>query len=116
MVTLLQSSHFQLLHCFITSLHSTLHTVHNQPAAEVKDTPVMGYSGKNVTSTKAIMVGLECYPFQSVQVMGHHLQVIREFLLDLQKTTSTMGQSLAALILTLDLVPKHPGDPRITSQ
>jgi len=69
-VTLLHSSHFQVLCSFITSLHSTSHTVRNLPAAQAKDMQVMGHHGKDMTCTKVVIVGLKCSPHRSSQDKG----------------------------------------------
>jgi len=60
MVTLLHSSHFQVLLSFTTILHSTGHTVPNQAPVPAKDCQVLGHSGQDMTSTKVVMAGLKC--------------------------------------------------------
>jgi hypothetical protein len=79
-VTLLHSSHFPVLCSFITSLHSTSHTVRNLAAAHSKDMHIMGHCGKDMTCTKVVMVDLKCSPYHSSQDKGHHLQVHHECL------------------------------------
>jgi len=116
MVTRLHSSHFEALRSFIGTLHSTWHPVRNQPPAHVQDIPVMGHSGKDITSTKVVMVGLKCSPLHRLQDKGCHPQVHRECLQDCLKTIQSIGQHLAALLLNLDLLPVHVGDPRVASQ
>jgi hypothetical protein len=83
MVTLLRSSHFQVLRSLITSLHSTWHTVRNLLTAQAKDIlQVVGHDGKDITCTKAVMAGLKCSPLRRSQDKGCQLQVDWECLLD----------------------------------
>jgi len=65
MVTRLQSNHFQALCSFVITFHSTWPTVHNQPPGQAKDIQVMGHSGKDMTSTKVVMVGFKCFPLHT---------------------------------------------------
>jgi len=60
MVTLLPSSHSQVLYRFITSLHSRWHAVRNQLPAQANDIEVMDCSVKHMTPTKAVIVVLKC--------------------------------------------------------
>ena len=116
MVTCLHSSQFQILRTFINILHSTWHTVRNQPPVQAKDFQVMGHSGNNMTSTKVVMAGLKCSPLCRFQDKGPHLQVHWECLQDCRTTIQSIGQHLPSLILHLNLLPVHPGDHRLASQ
>jgi hypothetical protein len=73
-VTLLPCCHFQMLSSCITSLHSTWHTVCNQPAGQAKDIKIMGHSVKNMTFTRACVVDLKCsrLPQFPGQVLSTH--------------------------------------------
>jgi len=116
MVTLLHSSHYQALRSFITILHSTRHSVPNQPQAWANNIQVMGHRGKDMTSTKAVMGSLECFPSRSSHDKGRHLQVHRECLQDRRETIQSIGQHLPALHLHLDLLPAQLGDHQLASQ
>jgi hypothetical protein len=60
MVTLLSSSNFQAHRSFITILHSTSPTtLRNQPPAQANDIQVICRSGKDITSTIAIMASFK---------------------------------------------------------
>jgi len=115
-VTLLHSSHFQALRSFITSLHSTWHTVSNVPAAQAKDMQVMGHHGKDMTCTKVVIVGFKWSPHRSSQDKGRHLQVHREFLQDCREITQSISQHLPARLLHLNLLPAHLGDTPYASR
>jgi len=66
-VTLLSSCHFQACGSLITILHSTWHTtVRNQPPAYADNFKGMGQSGKDITSTKVVMVSLKCSPLRQL--------------------------------------------------
>jgi len=58
MVALTHSSHFPVLARLITVLHSTWHQVRYLPPVQATDFQVMGLSGKHMTSTKVVIVGL----------------------------------------------------------
>jgi len=116
MVTCLHNNHFQVVCSVISTLHSTWHTVCNQPQGQAKDIQVMGHSGKDKTTIKVVMVGLECSPLCGFQNMGCHLQVHQECLQDGQKTIQSIGQHLTAQIIHLNLLPGCQRDPRLASQ
>jgi len=109
-VSLLHSSHFQALGSFITSHHSTWHTVLNLPAAQAKDIQHMGHRGKDMTCTIVVMAGLKRSPLRRVLDTGCHLQVPRECLQDRWEIIQSVGQYLPARLLHLNLLPAHLGD------
>jgi len=94
MVIHLHSKHFQALCSFISTLHSIWHTVWNQPPVQANDIQVRGHSGKDMTSTKVVMVGLYCSPFHRFQNMGHQVQVCWECLQDCRKTICQLANIL----------------------
>jgi len=47
---------------FITIVHSAWHRVPNQPQEHVKDILVIHHSGKDMSSTKVVMMGDKCSP------------------------------------------------------
>ena len=116
MVTRLHSGYFEALRTSISTLHSTCHTVRTQPPAQGKDIQVMGRNGKDMTSTKVVMVGRKCSPICRFQDMGRHLQMHGECLQDCRKTIQSIGQHLSALVLHLNLILANLGDPRLGSQ
>ena len=111
MVPHVQSNHFQALLSLICSPHTTCHTLHDKPPVQGKDIQVMGHHGKDMTSTKVVMVGLKCSPLRRFHDKGHHFQVHWECLQDCQKTIQSIGQHCAALIVHLNLLPAHLEDP-----
>ena len=115
MLILLHSRHYQALHSFITILHSTWYLVRNKAPVQDKDFEIMGHSGKDMTTTKVVMMGLKWSPLSSVQDKGRHLQVHRECLQDCQETIQSFAQHVPA-VLHLDLLPVHLGDPWLTFQ
>jgi len=117
LVTLLHSSTFQVLHMFITILHSTWHTtVHNQPPVHDKNFHVVCHCGKDMTSTKVVMVGLKCSTLSCSQDNGCHLQVHWECLQNCWETIQSMEQHLPAQLIQLDLHPLNLGDPLLVSE
>jgi hypothetical protein len=66
-----------------------------------------------MTSTKAVMVSLKCFPTRSSKDKGHRVHVHRECLQDRQET---IGQYLPALLLHLDLYWAHLGDLPLASE
>jgi len=80
MVTRLHSNHFQALRSFISSLHSTWHTVRNLPLVQGKNIQVMGHCGKDINSAKVVKEGLKHSPLRRFQNKGHYQQVLRECL------------------------------------
>jgi hypothetical protein len=62
MVTHLHRRYIQVLRSIVSTLHSTSHTVCNQLPAEANNIQGMGYSGKDMTSTKVGMGGLKRFP------------------------------------------------------
>jgi len=84
-VTLLHSSIFPALRSFITCLHSTLYTLHNLPAVQVKDFQVIRDHKKNKTCTMVVMAVFRCSPLYSFHGKSRYLQVHRECLQDHQE-------------------------------
>jgi len=115
-VTLLHSGHFPTLPRFIAILHSTWHLVHNQPPVQAKAFQVLGHSGKDMTSTKVVVVGLKCSPHHSVQDKHHHLQMHQTRLQHHWETIHSICQHLPALQLHLDQLLAHLGDPPLATQ
>jgi hypothetical protein len=62
MVTRLHSRYIQVLRSILSTLNSTSHSVCNQLPAEANNIQGMGYSGKDMTSTKVVMGGLKHFP------------------------------------------------------
>jgi len=108
-VTHIHSSQFQALRSFITSLHSTWHTIRNLPAAQAKDFQVMGHCGKDMTWTKVLMAGLKCSPLRSSQDKGGHLQVHWECLQDCRGIIQSISQHVSARLLHRNLLLEHLG-------
>jgi hypothetical protein len=71
----------------------------------------MGHSGKDMTFTKMVMVGLKYSPLLRFQDKCRHLQVPAECLQNRRKTIQSIGQHLPPLILHLNILPVHLGDP-----
>jgi len=115
-VTLLHSSHFQALHCLITSFHSTWHSVRNLPAAQSKDFHVMGHRDKDITCTKVVMAGPKCSPLRSSQDTGRHLHVHRECVQDHRAIILSIGQHLPARLLHVNFLPALQGDTTYSSR
>jgi len=59
--------------------------------------------------------GFHMFPLHTFQNQGCHLQVHWEYLQDQWNTIKSIGQCLPALILHLDLVQIHLGDPSLAS-
>jgi hypothetical protein len=116
MVTSLYSYHFHVLCSFISTLHSTLNPVSNQPPEQGKHIQVMGHSGKDMTFTKVVMVGSKCCPLHRFHDKGRHRQVHRECLQDRQKIIQSISQYLPVLILQLNHLPVQLGDLWLASQ
>ena len=76
----------------------------------------MDHRGKDLTSTKAVMASLKCFPSSSSKNKGRRLQVHRECLQDRQETIQSIGQHLPALLLHMDLLPAHLADLPLASQ
>jgi len=96
---------------WITILHARWHTVRNPPTWQAKDVKCIGHSGKDMTFTKVVMVGLKRSPLHSTQNNGPYLLVHPSCLLDCQETIHWIGQHLPALLLHLNHLPAHQGDP-----
>lgn len=111
LVTCLHSNHWQVLHCFMSTFQSTRHTVRNQPPVQAKEIQVFDHSGKDMTSTKIVMVGRKCFPLHRLQDKGCHFQVDWECLQNHRNTTQQMVQHLPPLILYLNHSPAHLWDP-----
>jgi len=116
MVTCLPSNHYEELCSCISTFHSTWQIVRNQPPAQVKDIQVVGHIGKDMTSTKVVMVGLKCSTLHRFENKGHYRPVQWKCLQNRRKTIQSIGQDLPALIVHLNLFPAHLGDPRFASQ
>jgi len=110
-VTHLHSRHFEALCSFISILHSTWHTVGNQPPAQAKHIRVVGHSGMDMTSTEVVVVGLQYSAHHRFQQKGCHLKVLQQYLQNRRKTIQSIGQHLLPLILHLHLILAHLGDP-----
>jgi len=82
MVTQLHTNHFQVLLSFISTLHSTGHTVRHQPPVQGIDVHVMVHSGMDKTTTKVVIVGLKFSSLGRFQDRERHLQVHQECLQD----------------------------------
>ena len=76
----------------------------------------MGHCVKDMTCTKVVMVGLKGSPLCRFQDKGHQLQVHREYLQDHRKPIQSISQHRPALILHLNLLQAHLGDPWLASQ
>jgi len=111
MVSPLHSVYFPGFCSLITILHSTWHTIFNQPHVQTMDIHVMGYSGNERIYIKVDVPGLQCSPLCRNQRKGHHLQIHRKWLQDGSKTFESIIQHLRFLILHLNLLPLHLGPP-----
>jgi len=78
MVVLLHSSHCQVLISFTTILHSTWHIFPKEPPVQANTLQVVAHSGKDMTSTKEVMMGYKWSTLPSCQDNSHDLQVDRE--------------------------------------
>jgi len=115
MVPSLHSHPFEAFRSFISTLPSTWHTVGNQPPAQAWSVQVMGHSGKDMISTKVVLLRIKWSPLHRLHNKHCDLQVHREFLQDHRKTIQSISQHLRALILHLNLLSVHQGDPWLPS-
>jgi len=117
MVIHLYSNHFQALSICISTLYSTWRKVPSQPPAQAKDIQVNGHGGKDMTSTKVVVVlGRKGSPLRRFEDQGRNHQVHRECQQDRQKFIQPIGQHLAALILHLNLLLAQLRDPWVASK
>ena len=76
----------------------------------------MGHRGKDMTSTKAVMASLKCFPSSSSKGKGRRVQVHQECLQDRWETIQSIGQQLPALLLTPGPLSGGRGRPPISLQ
>jgi len=107
MFTVLHCSHFEALLSFTTIRYITWPLVHNKAPVQVNNFQSMGHSGKEMTSTKALMAGLKWSPLGSCLDKGNHVQVHGLFHKHRQETIQSFGQHLPAVHLTQNLLPVH---------
>jgi len=110
-ITCLESSHFEVLHRYISTVHSTRHPVRNQPPVHAKNMKVMGHGGKDITFTEVVMVGMKCSPLCRSQNKSRHLLVLWECLQDHWKSMQSIGEHLPGQILSLNLIALHLEEP-----
>jgi len=104
-------------HSAVLSALSIQHdTVRNQPPVQAMEIEVMGHSGNDMTSTKGVMVGLKCSPLQRFQDKCRQHEVHRVCLQDCWKIIQSIGQHRWALIVHLNHLPAHQGDPWLAYQ
>jgi len=96
MVTLLYSSHLQVLLSFTAFLHWTWHLVHNNAPVYARYIRVMDLRRMDMTSTKVAVVCLRCSPLCSSSNNGHHPQVHLECLQDCHETIQPIRKHLPA--------------------
>jgi len=111
-VTSLPSHHFNALCSSTTLPHSTWHQACNQALVQPKDILDIGYSGKDTTSPKEVMVDLKCYPLSNSQDRSCHLQIHLKCLQHRLETIQSFRRQLPPLLQT-DNFPAHLGDPPI---
>ena len=105
-----------MLYSFVTILMSTWHTVRNQQPMYTVEFEVIGHSGKDMVSTKAVTVGPKWSPHHSSQNKGSHQHLYRECLLDRSDTIQSMRESLASHWIHVNLLLVSMKDTPLASK
>jgi len=111
-VTRLHSHHFQVLLSSTTMHHSTWHQAYNQALRQPNDIRVMGHCGKDMISSKDVMVDLKCSTLSDSQDRGRHLHALLECHQHHLETILWFGQPLPP-VLHMDNFPAHLWDPHL---
>jgi len=116
MVMCLHCSLRQALCSFSTIVHRPSHTVRNLLPAQALNFAVMGHSGKDMTSTKVVMVGLKCSALRRFQDKWWPLRLHSDCHQAHWDTIPKICRPHRTPIFHLNLLLIHLGDPPFASK